>query len=466
MEKIVGSFELTAALEFAGFGKATYISLLACGFACSLPYLLSNQLYFYRIRFEETLNLTTEDKKINNIFTYVALTTGTLVAAVCSEMKVLGRRSTLISLSLIHTLCLIVISIIRNKIWYILFKTMSSFSASGAALVGVLYCEEFSHPSFRGSMTVTLQLACLFATLLIPFGIVVSLVPLISAILMIYLPENPLFLLSVRGESKALLAIKKIYSINNINEKFLLNGLKSNEETANQMKKTTEGIPTRYAIISLIIANFLFSFSYYALVMWYPGLLPRHDFFHQVALFSSKEFACDYGFLSDNYFIGNQTIIRRLNYAQNYFKVEDYFQVIITVSMSLPVLSWMVNKIDVLGRKFFVFLSLFTASIFVFWSYYVANTIVQLLFSGTFYALYTMFATSIACLAVEVSKRRAITLALVSIGGHIGTILGSAGFVLYFNLSCFQFTMILSLMMEVVGLLVLFIAPAEGIPFY
>lgn len=57
------------------------------------------------------------------------------------------------------------------------------------------------------------------------------------------------------------------------------------------------------------VFNCIYVCSYYTLVMWYPGLFPRHDFFHLIPLFPSGDYVCDYGYFNDKSYTGIPIII-------------------------------------------------------------------------------------------------------------------------------------------------------------
>jgi MFS transporter, VNT family, synaptic vesicle glycoprotein 2 len=308
--------DFETAIEQTGYGKFHYILLGICGLVSTSEEMDVISMSFILPSAQCDLDLNTHTKGWLNCIIFVGMMFGAYFWGSLADS--LGRKKVLIVISFGNALCIVASSFSQNYELFMLFRFLNGAALGGAGPVIWSYFAEFQPKHKRGSMlsfmaafwTIGNLLVASLAWLIIPtdigfeshdfvynswriFLVICSLPSFIVAILLMYLPESPKFLLSCGRFEEALAIFRGIYVTNTgndasmypVKELLIDDQLRAELEDvkkpiknkykrmfadiADNSKQLFQGPILKFTIVSITI-NLTFHIGYYGLMMWFP----------------------------------------------------------------------------------------------------------------------------------------------------------------------------------------------------
>lgn len=315
--------DFETAIEQTGYGKFHYILLGICGLVSTSEEMDVISMSFILPSAQCDLNLNTHTKGWLNCIIFVGMMFGAYVWGSLADS--LGRKKVLIVISYMNAACIVASSFTQNYELFMLFRFLNGAALGGAGPVIWSYFAEFQPKHKRGSMlsfmaafwTLGNLLVASMAWLIIPtdigfetegfvynswriFLLICAVPSFIVAILLMYLPESPKFLLSCGRFEEALAIFRGIYVTNTgndpsmypVKELLIDDQLRAELEDvkkpiknkykrmlndmADNSKQLFQSPILKFTIVSITI-NFTFHIGYYGLMMWFPEVGVRHQ---------------------------------------------------------------------------------------------------------------------------------------------------------------------------------------------
>lgn len=315
--------DFETAIELTGYGKFHYILLGICGLVSTSEEMDVISMSFILPSAQCDLNLNTHTKGWLNCIIFVGMMVGAYVWGSLADS--LGRKRVLIVISYMNALCIVASSFSQNYELFMVFRFLNGAALGGAGPVIWSYFAEFQPKHKRGSMlsfmaafwTLGNLLVASLAWLIIPseigfesaefaynswriFLVICAIPSFIVAILLMYLPESPKFLLSCGRFEEALAIFRGIYVTNTgkdpstypVKELLIDDQLRAELEDvkkpiknkykrmfsdiADNSKQLFQGSILKFTLVSITI-NLTFHIGYYGLMMWFPELFNRYD---------------------------------------------------------------------------------------------------------------------------------------------------------------------------------------------
>ncbi|PVD36562.1 hypothetical protein C0Q70_03547 [Pomacea canaliculata] len=307
-------------------GRFHVLLLLLCGWAVSSDAIEVLSVSFLLPSATCDLHLSSQDKGWLNAIVFVGMMFGGLFWGSLADHS--GRRAVLMWSLAMNGIGGLLSSISQVFWLFLLMRFISGVGVGGSMPVIFTYFTEFQAKTRRGSMISVLAtfwmggniLAAGLAWLVIPHSglgyfstnftfnswrifIALCTIPsLSSAILFLFMPESPKFLLQAGKEEKALDVLKRVHCINKSDNPFDISRLllSSDHKTGKSVileesveVSQPEGCchfsgmlnssvelfrpPLRFVTCILLIVNFAIAFGYYGLFMWFPEIFNRID---------------------------------------------------------------------------------------------------------------------------------------------------------------------------------------------
>ncbi|XP_066993183.1 synaptic vesicle glycoprotein 2B isoform X2 [Anabrus simplex] len=504
VEKSKESYEkadFEKAIELTGYGKFHYFLLTVCGFVSTSEEMDVISMSFILPSAQCDLNLSTHSKGWLNSIIFIGMMVGAYLWGSVADS--LGRKKVLICISVMNALCIVASSFCQNYELFMLFRFLNGAALGGSGPVIWSYFAEFQPKAKRGSMLSfmaafwtlgNLFVACL-AWLVIPTGIgyfspnftynswrifllICAIPSLAVAVLLIFLPESPKFLLSRGKHEEALNIFRQIYHSNTgkpietyevkeliidfparecrkINDKALDLSTKFKEMMHDILRNSKQlFVPPilRFTIISITI-NFTFHIGYYGLMMWFPELFNRFDEFGRVH--PGKEASvCEV-----TSFIVNAGSHSHVDLCTDKIESNVFMESLITVASAIPSNIIAVLGMDRLGRKFFLVFSTFTSGLCAVGMFFVYNSKHNLIVSAVFSSVISCGNAALDCLITEVfpTNLRATGVAISMVAARLGGIIGNIVIATLLDLYCPAPTFIVAGLLIGGGLLCLFL---------
>lgn len=505
--QIYEAVDFEKAIELAGYGKFHYFLLVICGFVSTSEEMDVISMSFILPSAQCDLSLDTHSKGWLNSIIFIGMMAGAYMWG--SLADTLGRRKVLIVISFTNAICIVASTFAQSYSIFMLFRFLNGAALGGSGPVIWSYFAEFQPKLKRGSMLSSMAafwtLGNLFvaslAWIIIPqtighhseyftykswqiFLALCSIPSFIVAILLLYLPESPKFLLTQNEHEEALKVFRRIYKTNTgkdqgsypaksliIDSKFSANKIapvgEGNVKT-DLCRMMLGGIieNTRqlfvppilhYTLISVTI-NLTFHIGYYGLMMWFPELFNRFDEYSKAHNGMKNATVCQV-----TEFITGLKEFEDKNvpdaFCNNNIAGGVFLESFITVAAALPSNIIAVLGMDKLGRKFFLVFSTISSGICAIVMSFIVNKTQNLIVSATFSSVISCGNAALDCLITEIfpTNLRATGVAISMVAARFGGIIGNIVIATLLDLYCPAPTFIVAFLLISGGLMCLFL---------
>lgn len=466
-----------AAITATGYGSFQYWLILVGGFANASDAIEILCVSILLPAAECDLHMTSADKGWLSAIAFIGMMVGGYVWGCLGD--ICGRRSILMVSLMLNALSGLASSFVQSFPAFLAFRLISGIGVGGSIPLVWAYISEFQPPSRRGSALSIIAafwmvgnvIVAVFALVTIPYDIgfevpgfvynswrvfltLCALPAFITAIVMLWLPESPMYLLIKDRKDEALDVLRKMYALNTGKQKYtypikLLSsaGLKVQKEATLtkwgsftsavfQTWRLTKALFSRSLIFTTFIMlaiNFTIQFGYYGLWLWFPELFNRLELYYNEYP-NDKVSVCEL-----TKYHGNST-------QENICEEDDgqpvdtsaLISILITSIAPLPANVWTIFFMDKLGRKFFLVFSMVLSGIAAFGVYLVKSSVDNLILACVFGAVCTMGFNALDCLGAELfpTHLRSTALAVTLLAARIGAVLGTVTFGYLVDLYC------------------------------
>ncbi|XKL62035.1 hypothetical protein PGB90_001868 [Kerria lacca] len=506
--QIYEAVDFEKAIELAGYGKFHYFLLVICGFVSTSEEMDVISMSFILPSAQCDLSLDTHSKGWLNSIIFIGMMAGAYMWG--SLADTLGRRKVLIVISFTNAVCIVASTFAQSYGIFMLFRFLNGAALGGSGPVIWSYFAEFQPKLKRGSMLSSMAafwtLGNLFvaslAWIIIPqtighhseyftykswqiFLALCSIPSFIVAVLLLYLPESPKFLITQNEHDKALKVFRRIYKTNTGKDqatypaRSLIIDTKSNN---NKISSVCEGnvktdlcklmlggiientrqlfIPPilRYTLISVTI-NLTFHIGYYGLMMWFPELFNRFDEYSKAHNGLQNATVCQV----TQYITSVNTDIKSISiqdsFCNNSIAGGVFLESFITVAAALPSNILAVIGMDKLGRKFFLVFSTISSGTCAIVMSFIVNKTQNLIVSATFSSVISCGNAALDCLITEIfpTNLRATGVAISMVAARFGGIIGNIVIATLLDLYCPAPTFIVAFLLISGGLMCLFL---------
>lgn len=454
------------AIAATGYGRFHYWLLLASGWANAADAVEILCVSFLLPAAQCDLKLSSEDKGLLSAIVFVGMMLGGYLWGGLGDS--LGRRGVLIFSMAFNSLFGMFSALAMDFPTFLLLRFFSGVGVGGSIPVTWSYFAEFQPKSKRGAMLSFLAAFWMvgnfvvagLAWAVIPltfqfesesirfnswrlFTILSGLPSLSVAIILLFFPESPRYLLSQGDEKGALAVFRRIFTSNTDQpaDRFPFTNLELDDDmvrvhadkaasvcgrvasvlrkVARQTKMAFSGSLLRPTLLMIVI-NFSIQFGYYGLWLWFPELFSRLEKHYEVYP-NVTQTLCQ--IINEN-----QTLT---NPCQPYAPPSDqvFINSFILAIAPLPTNIWTIFHMDKLGRKFFLVFSMVVSGLAAFLIYVVTSSTSNLILSAVFGAVSTMGFNALDCLGAELfptavrSTAMSITLAAARLGAILGNII-------------------------------------------
>lgn len=497
-----GNFEKVGfekAIDLTGYGKFHYFLLATCGFVSTSEEMDVISMSFILPSAECDLDLNTHTKGWLNCIIFIGMMAGAYAwGSVADSM---GRKKVLIAISVMNAICIVASSFCQTYELFMLLRFLNGAALGGSGPVIWSYFAEFQPKAKRGSMLSfmaafwtlgNLFVACL-AWLIIPssmgyfsstfkynswriFLLVCSVPSFVVAILLIFLPESPKFLLSQGDHEGALNVFRKIYHINTGRQhdlypvKELLDEFPKTEEEIEKQKEAEDVGKCRNMMSDIvdnskqlfvspilkitlicITINFTFHIGYYGLMMWFPELFNRFNEYSE-AHRGQEATVCEV-----TEYVVKAGLESQEKLCSHKIQSDVFMESLITVAAAFPSNILAVLFMDRLGRKFFFVFSTFSSGLCASGMYFVTNTKQNLIVSAVFSSVISCGNAALDCIITEIfpTNVRATGVAISMVAARLGGLIGNIVIATLLDMYCPAPTFIVAALLIGGGLLCL-----------
>lgn len=313
------------ALKYTGYGRYHWKVLALCGWAVSSDAIEVLSVSFLLPAATCDLKLSSADKGWLNAIVFIGMLLGGYFWGSLADHQ--GRRTVLMWSLTVNGIGVLISSVVQSFWAFLLCRFFSGIGVGGSIPVIFSYFTEFQPKDKRGMMISALAtfwmcgniIAAGLAWAVIPqdigyksssfeyhswriFVALCAVPSLTSAFCFIFMPESPKFLLTMNRETEAIQVLKIVYYGNQMkgrSDEFKIKsitlGAGYTQNTAlhrgddvgciaklgtgcSVLKESTLQLfkpPLLKSTILMIIVNFVLSFGYYGLWMWFPELFSR-----------------------------------------------------------------------------------------------------------------------------------------------------------------------------------------------
>ncbi|XP_045608814.2 synaptic vesicle glycoprotein 2B isoform X1 [Procambarus clarkii] len=461
--------DFETAISATGYGFFHYWLLVIGGFANASDAIEILCVSILLPAAQCDLNMTTSDKGWLSSIVFFGMMAGGYIWGCLGDIY--GRRNVLIVSLLVNALAGILSSFAQSFPLFLFFRFTSGLGVGGSIPLVWAYISEFQPANKRGGALSVIAafwmvgniLVAVFAVAIIPYDIgfvspsfsynswrifltVCALPAFITAILMLWLPESPMYLLLRGRHDETIAVLQEIFAQNKrmpptkypivlinpsglrvqatINQGFWKSFKKAFSLTFHQTNALFGRSLLRITVIMLLI-NFAIQFGYYGLWLWFPELFNRLEQFYNDHP-DDRVSVCK---LTN--FQGNNTI-EQSPCESNEPAVDPkaLLNTLITAVAPLPTNLWTIFYMDSLGRKFFLVFSMVLSGCAAFGVYFVKTATDNLILGCVFGAVSTMGFNALDCLGAELfpTHLRSTALAVTLLAARIGAILGNVVF--------------------------------------
>ncbi|XP_071449837.1 synaptic vesicle glycoprotein 2B isoform X1 [Hetaerina americana] len=458
-----GKADFEKAIQMTGYGKFHYFLLIVCGFVSTSEEMDVISMSFILPSAQCDLQLNTETKGWMNSIIFIGMMAGAYIWGAVADS--LGRKKVLIVISFMNGVCIIASSLCQNYQLFMLFRFLNGAALGGSGPVIWSYFAEFQPKKKRGSMLSFMAafwtLGNLFvagmAWIVIPsnigfstanflfnswrvFLLLCSVPSFIVAVLLLFLPESPKFLLVHGQANKALSIFRQIYASNTgkTEDTYPVKELLGDNHFCEDHKRKTIKCKEmgrdilqnskmlfmppilKYTFISVTI-NLTFHIGYYGLMMWFPELFSRFD------EFSREHPNKDASVCDVTSYVVTSGSHSHADLCTDKIESFVFMESLITVAAAIPSNIFAVLCIDRLGRKFFLVFSTFTSGACAVGMFFVHNATENLIVSAVFSSAISCGNAALDCLITEIfpTNLRATGVAISMVAARLGGIIGN-----------------------------------------
>ncbi|XP_014669031.1 PREDICTED: synaptic vesicle glycoprotein 2C-like [Priapulus caudatus] len=417
------------------------------------------------------LRLSSQNKGWLNASIFIGMMIGSYTLAALADIK--GRRKMLICCLIFNAVCAALSSFAHSYWMLLVMRFLCGAAVGGSQPIVWSYFVEFQPRQKRGRMlslmaafwTIGNILVALLAWAIIPHTdmghfsaytysswrvfILVCTVPLLtSAVMLIFLPESPKWLLENGKEEQCLAILAKMYAVNHGTEQGFDVAHVQPSHVISDVSHDTSTMPHLGSIGRLVLkcrellsapllrrtivftwVNFALAFGYYGLWMWFPELFKRLEESGRddVSVCTStlaglnSSGVPDFGDCSE---VGGSD--------------ELYINSLLVAASNFPGSVISVLFIDTLGRRWMLAGSMVTSSVLVFFIWFIKNKLENLILSCLFACVSVLAWNAIAVLGPEMfpTRVRATAYGFCLVFARVGAVLGNYVFGQLIDVNC------------------------------
>ncbi|XP_068245764.1 synaptic vesicle glycoprotein 2B-like isoform X2 [Palaemon carinicauda] len=462
------------AISATGYGKFQYWLIGVGGFANASDAIEILCISILLPAAECDLHMTSFDKGLLIALVFLGMMIGGYIWGCLGDIY--GRKHVLIVSLLVNSLGGIISSFAQEFPLFITMRFISGLGVGGSIPLVWAYVSEFQPAKKRGGALSVIAafwmigniLVAAMALAIIPHNIGIvnptfsynswrifltlcAIPSLLIALIMLWLPESPMFLLNKGKHKEAMEILQNIYSLNNgkSSKNFPITklnsaGLKIQASSSSSWWRSTKDAFSstlrqtmslfsssllRITILMLII-NFAIQFGYYGLWLWFPELFNRLETYY-------KEHPDDRVSVCElTAFHGNATTLDCD--SDTLVDPQALVNTLITATSAFPANVWTIFAMDKLGRKFFLVFSMVLSGLAAFGIYFVKSSTDNLILGCVFGAVSTMGFNALDCLGAELfpTHLRSTALAVTLLSARIGAIVGNLVFGALIDVHC------------------------------
>ncbi|KAK4303361.1 hypothetical protein Pmani_024615 [Petrolisthes manimaculis] len=485
------------AITATGYGMFHYWLIIVGGFANASDAIEILCVSILMPAAECDLHMSSEDKGWLSAMVFVGMMVGGYIWGVLGDMY--GRRNVLIVALLVNGVAGLTSSFVQSYESFLGLRFLSGLGVGGSIPLVWAYVCEFQPSHRRGGALSVLAafwmvgnvMVAGFGLAIIPYDIgfvspsftynswrifltLCAMPAIIVCIVLIWLPESPMFLLLKGRQEETIMVLRKVYSQNTKKpphtypvRSIAMTGLKGQTDSGQNclstfntlfinMWRQTNGLFSRSLIrvtLLMLTINFAIQFGYYGLWLWFPELFNRLQQYYNEHP-DAKVSVCDLG-----EFHGNKTQPSHCSSDEPQVDPQALVNSLITAIAPLPANLWTIFYMDKLGRKFFLVFSMVLSGLAAFAIYFVKSGLHNLIVSCVFGAVATIGFNALDCLGAELfpTHLRTTALAVTLLAARVGAIAGTVSFGYLIDVYCAIPMFLVAFLLICGGLLGLFL---------
>jgi VNT family MFS transporter (synaptic vesicle glycoprotein 2) len=239
IEKTSGPADFETAISATGFGKYNLLLILVAIPSGWSPVFETTTMSYVFPAAQCDLTLSLEDKGHLNAITYAGMISSAMIWGFLFDT--LGRKKLLTIGFFLNAVFVIMSCFSQTKTLLMVSKFFGGFIINGPASALTSYISEFHCAKYRARMQLVLGTIFCFGSIILPmlawsilpqnlyfsvfnnslefhswniYLLLSGIAPIISAIIFLFMPESPKFLMTVGQNDKALRVFQKVYSVN------------------------------------------------------------------------------------------------------------------------------------------------------------------------------------------------------------------------------------------------------------
>ncbi|KAG0720764.1 Synaptic vesicle glycoprotein 2A [Chionoecetes opilio] len=456
--------------QIGGYGLFQYWLILIGGFANASDAIEILCVSILLPAAQCDLHMTSEDKGWLSAIPFVGMMLGGYVWGCLGDIY--GRRNVLMVSLMVNAVSGLASAFVQTFPVFLFCRFVSGVGVGGSIPLVWAYVSEFQPPQRRGTALSIIAsfwmignvIVAVIALVTVPYDIgfesgsfvynswrvfltICALPALIIGIVILWLPESPMFLLLKGHKEETLDVLRKMYALNTGKPPYTYpvkqlstSGLKVQSESRQdcygsftsalmQTWRHTKAMFSRSLIFPssiMLIINFTIQFGYYGLWLWFPELFNRLEQYYKDHPDDKSVSVCEL-----TTYQGNSTLPNPCDNKDGVLVDTNTLVKTLIISIApLPANLWTIFYMDKLGRKFFLVFSMVLSGCAAFGVYLVRSSIDNLILVCVFGAVSTMGFNALDCLGAELfpTHLRSTALAVTLLAARIGAILGTVLF--------------------------------------
>ncbi|XP_025413829.1 synaptic vesicle glycoprotein 2A-like isoform X2 [Sipha flava] len=438
-------------------------------------------------------HMTSAHKGVLNGALMTGMVVGSFIWGYVADTK--GRRYTLVVSILMDGICNLFSSVSQVYPIFLMCRLLSGFGLSSIPIM-YLYLVEFLDAKYRERYLAWMGifwsigliiLPCMaWIIMLYPFRIeneyflfktwnmlviICSLPSMLLAFLLTRMPESPKFLLAKGKHDEAIDCLRTMYRWNNkSDDKFpvtcllqtmpnhVIDKAKSNFFHG-LYKSTVELFTSKYKVIAWVVSVILFcsSTSYYMLIMWFPELMNRFQWYETLNKdIQIKKTMCEIVSIVEP----NTRIVEK---CTDHIDQSVFINIIIIgIVCVLPniIVPLLANKF---GIRFFTVVSFVGSAVSAAWLYFITSSTENLILSCIFEALSGAGIGLVYCIAVDLFpiEYNGMATSIGTMFGKLGALIGNILTGIFIDVNCIV-PITFSCLFLIISALLILILPKPG----